>query len=93
MSACKHMQFRADVAVARLEDSGRFNAEIKIECADCHLPFQFVGLPLGLDLGGACMSIDGQQARLAIVPVGSEPNPLDKALIRGFRISMPRSDH
>lgn len=83
---CKHFNFKASVRVNRLEDSGRFNADVKIECAECHLPFQFIGLPLGLDLYGAAMSVDGQEARLAIAPVGSIEQPLDNTLISGFRI-------
>jgi len=92
MTDCKHMNFQAYVSVHRLEDSGRFSADVKIECAECHLPFQFLGLPLGLDLNGAAMSVDGQEARLAIAPVGSVPQPLDKGLVSGFRVRQP-GDH
>jgi hypothetical protein len=74
------MNFGADVAVARLEDSGRFNADITIKCVDCGLPFQFKGLQPGLNLNGAAVSVDGLQARLAIVPQGAEPNPLQSML-------------
>lgn len=90
--ACKHMNFDACVSVARLEDSGQFLAHVKVECLECKLPFQFLGLPLGLELQGAAMSVDGQEARLAIAPVGSVPQPLDKALLRGFRVRLP-GDH
>lgn len=85
------MEFRASVTVARLEDSDRFNAGVRIECAQCHRPFQFLGLPLGLNLNGAAMSVDGQEARLAIAPVGTVPQPLDGA-IAGFRVRQP-GDH
>lgn len=89
---CLHnKQHRATVAVNYLEDSGRFSADIRIECADCGRPFQFLGLPLGLDLNGAAMDVDGQEARLAIAPVGTVPQPLDGALA-GFRVRMP-GDH
>ena len=92
MKGCKHKDFHAVVSVTRLEDSGRFSADIRIECNDCHLPFQFLGLPLGLDLNGATMSIDGQEACLAIAPVGSIPQPFDEALVSGFRVRQP-GDH
>lgn len=72
---CKHMNFSAYVAVARLEDSGQFAAEIKIKCLDCDLPFQFLGLPPGVNLNGATVSIDGLEARIAISPMGAQPNP------------------
>lgn len=80
MMACKHEQFSANVAVARLEDSGRFNAEITVKCADCGVPFQFLGLQPGLNLNGATVSIDGLEARIAISPQGAQPNPLQAML-------------
>lgn len=75
---CKHLNFNAQVRVARLEDSGRFNVEIVIACKDCGLPFEFQGLQPGLNLNGATVSIDGLEARLAIIPQGSRPNPLQQ---------------
>jgi hypothetical protein len=88
MSDCKHNKaHRANVSVHYLEDTGRFCADIRIEC-ECGHPFQFLGLPLGLDLNGAAMDVDGQEARLAIAPVGTVPQPLDKHL-NGFRVRQP----
>lgn len=91
---CKHNKaHRASVSVGYMEDSGRFTCEVRVECADCGRPFQFLGLPIGLDLeGGAFISADGQECRLAVAPVGSVPQPLDKALVRGYRVRMP-GDH
>jgi len=92
MDECKHNKaHKATVAVNYLEDSGRFVADIRIEC-ECGRPFQFIGLPLGLDLNGASMAVDGQEARLAIAPVGTIPQPLDKHLLAGFRVRGP-GDH
>lgn len=89
---CKHNEsHRAVVSVHCLEDSGRFMADVKIECAKCGRPFQFLGLTLGLDLNGAAMTVDGQEAHLAIAPVGTVPQPLDKALA-GYRVRLP-GDH
>lgn len=86
---CQHYQnHRATVSVNYLEDTGRFCADVRIECADCGRPFQFLGLPLGVDLTGATMDVDGQEARLAIAPVGCVPQPLDRALA-GFRVRIP----
>jgi hypothetical protein len=84
VSDCKHMNFKANVSVNRLEDTGRFMAEVKINCAECGLPFQFLGLPLGLNLNGASMSVDGQEARLGIAPVGRVLHPL--AGVSGFSV-------
>ena len=74
---CAHMNFSAHVAVARIEDKGRFAADIRIRCADCGLPFQFLGLAPGLDSNGARVSIDGLEARMAICPQGQVPSPMD----------------
>jgi hypothetical protein len=78
MSKCAHMNFSADVIVARLEDSGRFMAEVKVKCADCGEPFQFLGLEPGLDLSGARVSIDGLEANMAIAPTSQVMSPLQK---------------
>jgi hypothetical protein len=75
---CEHHAFSSSVRIARLEDSGRFMAEVRIRCADCGLPFEFLGLQAGLNLDGATVSIDGQEANLAISPKGAKPNPLQR---------------
>lgn len=89
---CQHNKnHRAVCVVNHMEDTGRFCVDLRIDCADCGHPFQFLGLPLGLDLSGAAMSVDGQEARLAIAPVGTVPQPMDRALA-GFRVRLP-GDH
>ena len=75
MAMCQHEDFVAKVGVARLEDTGGFMAEITINCSQCGLPFQFLGLKPGIDTQGATISLDGLEARIAIVPEGSRPNP------------------
>ena len=83
---CKHEEFVAHVAVNRLEDSGQFVADIKINCQQCGLPFEFLGLEPGLDLHGARCSIDALEARIALIPRGQKPNPLQRMMfgIRKF---------
>lgn len=78
MTPCAHMEFGAEVRVARLEDIGKFNAEVRIHCAGCGLPFQFLGLQPGIDLEGARVSLDGLEANLAISPQGAKPNPFQR---------------
>lgn len=73
---CKHMNFNAGVKVIRLEDSGRFSVEMLVNCKDCGEPFQFIGLPVGLNLNGATVSFSGLQARLAIAPSSETTNPV-----------------
>lgn len=75
---CKHFDFFAQVNVARLEDSGRFMAEIEIHCTECGEKFQFLGLEPGLNLNGAAVSIDGLQANVAIAPNSQVMSPLQK---------------
>ena len=76
--SCTHEDFAAKVGVARLEDTGQFIAEITISCSQCGLPFEFLGLAPGVDTQGATVSVDGQEARIAIVPKGARPNPLQR---------------
>lgn len=74
--SCSHEQFDVSVMVNRVckdkSDTSviRFNADVKIKCHQCGVDFRFIGLPAGLDLNGAAVSIDGTEARLAIAPKG-----------------------
>lgn len=77
-SSCEHKEFNAKVGVARLEDTGGFMAEIRINCRDCGKPFQFLGLEPGVDTLGAKMSIDGLEAWIGIAPEGTIPSPLQR---------------
>lgn len=60
-----------------LEDSKRYMLHLRANCKRCGRPYQFLGLPIGLNLGGAAISPDGQEVRLAVAPVGTVPQPLD----------------
>jgi hypothetical protein len=81
---CKHEHFQATVNVGRITEEDdpttvrNYLADIRVKCAACDLPFEFLGLPIGMDLQGAMMSPDGQEARLAITPRGLKPNPLHR---------------
>jgi len=78
------MDFKAFVDVHRLvdgKDTGTvtgYTADVRIECADCGKPFQFLGLEPGVDTAGARASIDGLEAHLAICPHDERPNPLQR---------------
>ena len=71
---CKHLRFHADVSVNTSTDIDRHTASIRIKCANCGKPMRFICLPIGEDLNGASVSPDGQEARMAIHPIG-EPVP------------------
>lgn len=74
--SCKHMQFFAAVKVARIEDVGRFVAEITVHCADCDTPFQFVGVAPGFNYDAPTVSLDGLDLSAPICPQGVQPTPL-----------------
>lgn len=84
MSGCKHKNFDANVEVSRLEDIGRFTADVRIHCRDCGVPMRFIGLPAGVDLNGAAVSADATEARLAIAPRGEVIPPIEGP--QGFSI-------
>lgn len=80
MTSCKHMNFDANVTVNRLEDTGRFMAEVTIKCLDCGEPFQFLGLEPGLKMAGAACSVTGLEARLAILPNSQVMSPMARMM-------------
>lgn len=69
-SRCFHMNFRADVKVARIEDTGLKYADITIRCVDCGSPAVFRGMPTGLSPDQPCGSVDAQEARLPFLCEG-----------------------
>lgn len=81
--SCEHMNFAVKVGVARLAHTEGgpvtgFMAEITVQCAECGKPFQFLGLQPGVDTQGARVSIDGLEARIAILPDGVRPSSLQR---------------
>jgi hypothetical protein len=72
------MNFSANVEVGRLtasEDDSTivgFTADIKIHCVECGKPFEFVGLPMGSSPMQPMCSVDGQEARMPIMPQGEQ---------------------
>lgn len=92
-SDCVHLNFLADVSVSRLKNEeeapddqpvSNYLAEVKIKCSECGKPFRFIGLPCGVDLTGAAVSIDGQEARLRILPYDQVLTPLEG--LTGFTV-------
>ena len=70
---CEHKNFGTDVSIFRLDGTDRFNAEIRITCNDCHEPFKFIGVPMGLNLSGPpTMSPDQIELRVSIAPLDEE---------------------
>lgn len=82
--ACKHLNFNAVVAVARIEDIGRFVAEVRIRCTDCDTPFQFVGVQPGFNYDAPTVSLDGLEGNFPICAHGTQPTPLQG--LQGYTI-------
>jgi hypothetical protein len=83
---CQHENFYCHCKVNRLSDSGRFNADITIKCDQCGEPFRFLGLPAGLDLNGAAVSVDGTELRVAIGTAETVANIIDGNCPVGFTV-------
>lgn len=89
---CEHLDFAADVSVGRILPSEGskevmcYQADVRIVCADCQTPFRFIGLPAGLDLNGAAVSVDGTEGRFAIAPKGEVVSMLEGGGPAGFTI-------
>lgn len=80
---CTHPNFFANVKVCRLEDSGKFIAEVRIHCTDCNEPFRFVGVTAGLRFDAPTVSIDGLELHAPIEP------ELEKMLFAQATYQMP----
>lgn len=73
MPRCEHMNFKADVRVGRLTDGDDgpvtgYSADVHINCADCGLPFRFMGLPFGSHPSEPRLSADSVELRAPIEP-------------------------
>lgn len=77
MSKCKHEIFDCECTVNRIEDTGRFNMDVRVKCIQCGTPFRFIGLPAGLDMNGAATSVDATEGRFAIAPNGEVISELE----------------
>ncbi len=74
IQTCEHMRFAASVEASRLTevDDGPvtgYSADIKVQCADCGLPFRFIGLPGGLEPDQPTTSLAGDELRAPLEPM------------------------
>jgi hypothetical protein len=75
--SCAHKKFRCAANIGRLSDHDGgvitgYVADLKIECADCGLPFRFIGLAAGNHHSEPRVSIDGTELRAPIEPAEHE---------------------
>ena len=68
---CPHEQFRADVNINRLEDTGRFIADLRVRCVQCDEPFRFLNVAAGLAWDRPMCSIDELELHAPIEPQGA----------------------
>lgn len=67
-SECGHSSFSAAVDVNRLEDSGKFIADVRVKCDECDEPFRFLGVDAGISFSRPACSIDGLELHAPIEP-------------------------
>lgn len=70
---CDHPAFEATVDVARLTDGESdavtaYSADVRVQCWECRMPFEFIGLPAGLHPAKPTVSGDGTELRAPIRP-------------------------
>ena len=80
--SCEHKDFVAVVVVQRMEDTKAFFAEIRVKCAQCDLPFEFIGVKAGLSGAEPRCSLDAQELTAPIRPKGSKVFPA----VQGFDV-------
>lgn len=90
---CLHPEFSTAANINRLENGAgvvdRYQADIRIWCERCGVPFRFIGLPAGVDLNGAAVSVDGTEGRFCIAPKGEVLSELEGTPI-GFTVRKER---
>ncbi len=85
MKDCKHLNFIAKNVVARLMDDDDpektigYSMNVSVKCADCGLPFEFVGMPGGYSPRQPMVNLDATEARIPICP-SSDPAEQLKAM-------------
>jgi len=88
MNKCAHENFTATVKVNRLTKSDSdptviaHSADIRINCVECGLPFEFIGVDAGMMPSKPMVSVDAQELRAPIRPKGCQILPA----IPGFSV-------
>lgn len=78
---CPHLNFKAQVNVTRMTDNKDevtvvgYTAEITINCLECGVPFEFIGVDAGMMPTKPMASPDAQELRAPIKPKGVKIMP------------------
>ena len=84
------MNFNVIAEVARIQRSDSdpeiiaFHADFKVQCRECGLPFEFVGLPLGFSHYRPTVAIDGTILHQPLIPQGGKVTEG----LAGFNVTM-----
>ncbi len=70
---CKHENFSANVSIGRLSTVNNgpitgYTADINIKCAECGLPFRFIGLECGASPHAPKVNADATELRAPLEP-------------------------
>lgn len=72
---CEHLNFKAEVNVTRLTeptDPDRvtgYTTDISVHCADCMMPFRWVGVPFGMSSSKPMTDPERVELRAPIEPI------------------------
>ena len=75
---CEHRDFRVRMEVSSFEDTWRFTAAVRIECAECGEPFRFLGVTAGVALRHPTVSKNGLELVAPIEPLGTLQVPPER---------------
>lgn len=92
--SCEHEDFAAIAEVARVTNTEGgpvegYMLELRVECAACHEPFCFRGLPLGLSHLSPTGSLDGTVLTAPIHPMS---DPTSGIGLPGFHVTEYRKE-
>lgn len=79
MSECKHMNFYANVSVARITenegdiDAKAFVAEITVHCIDCKTRMLFTGVEGGFNFTYPTVNVEGTKLHAPMIPENKIP--------------------
>jgi len=71
---CEHHNFESTVKITRILESessavvSGYNADLRIKCRDCNMPFEFIGLEAGVSPYHPMVSVDSAEMRIPIKP-------------------------
>jgi hypothetical protein len=74
---CQHMNFKCSASIGRLSHKQDgpvtgYCADVRVSCAECGLPFRFLGLAAGNHHAEPRVSIDGTELRAPLEPATHE---------------------